>query len=188
MSNTPHGLLVAFYHAPIKNEAKSAAEGRFIFEDREFVRIIVPGDKNSEIDRLVEPEDKTRFPDEYARFKSGARETIVGTPLEQWPQMTRSLVKEWEYLNVYTIEQLAGISDQAKQAFGMGANQWVQKAQAHLALAKDSAATERYAVENEELKRQIEELRGQIASISASVETQKRGPGRPPKVREDEAA
>lgn len=171
-----HGLIVAFYQAPVKNGAKSAEAGRDIYEDRVFIRKIVPGDKNSEVDTLATDEDFTKFAEEYARFKAGKPDALEGTPLEQWPQMTRASVKEWHYLNVYTIEQLANLSDTAKQAFGMGADNWVRMAKAHLELAESSAATERYAVQNADLKRELDDLKAKFADLAASHEKHSRKP------------
>lgn len=183
MSNG-HGLHVEFYIESVKREFKSEEAGRPIHEDAEFVRILIPGDKNTAIEREATPEDKHKFALEYARFKNGEREAAqtVGTPLSQWPAMSRALAKDFAALNIHTVEQLANLSDTGKQAFGMGANEWSAKAKAFLETASSSAAAQKYATENEALKRDIEILKGQIAEISARTGTpEKRGPGRPPK-------
>lgn len=180
-------LMIHFYQREWKNESKSQEAGRAIFEDREFIRIIVPGDKNSEIDRLVEDADRQKYAQEYARFKAGARESYEGTPLAEWPKMSRSMVKEWEFLNVFTVEQLAGLSDTAMQAFGRGGREWVEMAKAHLELARDSAAGEKYAAENHHLRSELEALRRQVEELAQVADQQKRGPGRPRKVEMQEA-
>lgn len=178
-----HGLHVEFYIESVKQEFKSEEAGRAIYADTEFVKIHIPGDKNYSVEREASQSDKERFPLEYARFKNGMKEEeqAIGTPLKQWPAMTRSMAKEFASFNVHTAEQLAGMSDTAKQAFGMGANEWSRKAQAFLEVSGNSAAAEKYAVENEELKRQIAALQSQFAELSAKVDPEKRGPGRPRK-------
>jgi hypothetical protein len=90
------------------------------------------------------------------------------------------MAKEFAHFNIHTVEQLANISDTAKQAFGMGALEWSRKAQAFLDSAGNSAVAEKYAVENESLKRQMADMQTELARLSASVE-EKRGPGRPRK-------
>lgn len=177
-----HGLHVEFYIDSVKMEFKSEEAGRPIHEDVEFVRIMFPGDKNSIIERQASKQDIDKFPLEYARFKNGLKEEeqASGTPLKQWPAMSRSLVKDFAAFNIHTVEQLAILSDQGKQAFGMGATEWCAKAKAYLASAGDSATAQKYAAENEALKRDMQVLRDQIAEISARTGVEpKRGPGRP---------
>ena len=176
-----HGLHVEFYidskHMPFLSEEA----GRPVHQDAEFVKIMIPGDKNTLIEREAIEQDRDKFPLEYARFKNGLKEEMqaVGTPLKAWPAMSRALVKDLAHFNVHTVEQLASMSDTAIQAFGMGGREWTSKAKAFLATAENSAAAEKYAAENEDLKRQIADLQSQFASLSARVDPEKRGPGRP---------
>jgi hypothetical protein len=174
-----HGLHVEFYIESVKREFKSQEAGRPIHEDVEFIKIMIPGDKNFAPEREATKQDKDRFPLEYARFKNGIKEEeqAIGTPLKAWPAMSRSMAKDFGSFNVHTVEQLAGMSDTAMQAFGMGAREWALKAKAFLDVAGNTAAAQKYAVENETLKREMAELRGELAALSATVE--KRGPGRP---------
>ncbi|UQD69211.1 hypothetical protein JEY40_24660 [Bradyrhizobium japonicum] len=178
-----HGLHVEFYIEAVKQEFLSEQEGRPIYKDTEFVKILIPGDKNYCAEREATKADKDRFALEYARFKNGLKEEeqAIGTPLKHWPAMTRSMAKEFASFNIHTVEQLAGMSDTAKQAFGMGANEWSRKAQAMLDMAAGGAAAEKYATENEALKQRIADMEKQFAELSAKVDPEKRGPGRPRK-------
>lgn len=176
-----HGLHVEFYIESVKQNFLSEQEGRPIYKDTEFVKIMIPGDKNYSAEREATQHDKERFALEYARFKNGMKEEeqATGTPLKHWPAISRSMAKEFAAFNVYTVEQLAGMSDTAKQAFGMGANEWSRKAQAMLDKAAGSAAVEKYAAENEALKQRIADMEKQFAELSSRIEPEKRGPGRP---------
>lgn len=178
-----HGLHVEFYVDSKRMGFKSDGAGRDIYEDAEFVKIMIPGDRHTIHEREATAQDRDKFPLEYARFKNGMKEEMqaVGTPIKHWPAMSRSLVKEFAHFNVHTIEQLANMSDTAMQAFGMGAREWATKAKAFLALAENSAAVQQYAVENEALKQQIAALQSQFAELSAKVDPERRGPGRPRK-------
>ena len=178
-----HGLHVEFYIEAVKQEFKSEQAGRPIYEDTEFVKILIPGDKNYCAERVATQADKDRFALEYARFKNGLKEEeqAIGTPLKHWPAMTRAMAKEFAAVNVHTVEQLASLSDTAKQAFGMGALEWSRKAQAMLDAAAGSAGAEKYAAENEALKQRIADMEKQFAELSAKVDGEKRGPGRPRK-------
>ena len=178
-----HGLHVEFYIESVERAFLSEQAGRPIHQDVEFIKIMIPGDKNFSPEREATDYDKQRFPLEYARFKNGLKEEeqAVGTPLKAWPAISRSMAKDFSHFNIHTVEQLASMSDTAMQAFGMGAREWSTKAKAFLDIAGNSAATEKYAVENEALRREMVDMRAEMARLSASMETDKRGPGRPRK-------
>lgn len=180
MSKTDHGLLVNFYSHPVHMVAKSEAAGRPIYEDCDHVNIIIPGDKLTEIDRPATDKDREDYALEYARYKNRDREAVSGTPLAQWPAMRPSVIKEFEALNIRTVEHLANLSATGQQAFGMGAGEWVKRAQAYLETAENTAAAQKYAVENDELKSRIAELERLVKELGS----ERRGPGRPPKVSE----
>lgn len=178
-----HGLHVEFYIDSKRMGFLSEEAGRDIYQDAEFIKIMIPGDRYTVHEREATDHDRSKFPVEYARFKNGLKEEeqAVGTPLKHWPAMSRSLMKEFTHFNVFTVEQLAGISDTAKQAFGMGAQEWSLKAKAFLEVAGNSAAAQKYASENEALKQRLADMEAQFASLSARVDGDKRGPGRPRK-------
>ncbi len=106
-------LFVVFYMGIIKNESRSTEEGRAIFDDVECVRIIVPGDKNSVIDRPAQVSDKQRFLRQYELFKKGVAEEdqVSGTRLTDWPFLSRAQCEELRYLGIKTVEQLASVRD-----------------------------------------------------------------------------
>jgi hypothetical protein len=106
-------------------------EGRPIYHDVEHVRILVPGDKLNQIDRVASIDDKNRFPEHYAKYKAGKGDEVVGTRLEIVPWMTRSKVEEYKYFGIHTVEQLAEASDSVGQKFP-GFNQDKSKAQKFL--------------------------------------------------------
>ena len=52
-------------------------------------------------------QDKARFAKQYAAFRAGKSEDeqISGTPLREWPFLTRAQVEEFRYLGIRTVEQ-----------------------------------------------------------------------------------
>lgn len=185
------GLLVRFYYDAVHLAHQSEKEGRPIFEDREFVQIIPIGDTKTVVVRESTQNDRERFPEEYARFKKGESARPIGTLLGEWPLMRPAIVKMCEYLNIYTVEQLAEIDDLAKQRIGMGASELVTQAKAYLLKAKGDGGVQALAAENERMKNKLALMEEQMAKMAAMIEQQppeKRGPGRPPKVQEHAAA
>ena len=175
-----HGLHVEFFIESVERPFKSQEAGRPIHEDVVFVKIMAPGSRDC-LEREATEADKQRFALEFARFSNGLKDEAqaVGTPLKAWPSMSRSMVKDFAAVNVFTVEQLANLSDTSIQTFGLGGREWCAKAKAFLETAHNSAAAEKYAAENEVLKREIATLQQQFAELSARVEPEKRGPGRP---------
>ena len=159
-------LFVSFYTDAIELKAQSEKEGRPIFKDVPFVRIIVPGDTNNVIERVADDSDKQRFPKAWARFQAAETEAQEGTPLEQWPQITRSLLKECKYFEIHTVEALAGISDSHIARMGMGFSDLRNKAKAWLKAAEGTADLTAQAAENEKLRQMIADLQAQMADIS----------------------
>lgn len=178
---TPYeaSLSVTFYTDALEFKAESEKAGRPIFRDVTFVRILVPGDVTNIIERKATKEDEHKFPYAWARFKSESKEVSEGMPLEQWPQITRSLLKELKYYEVHTVEQLAGLSDAHAAKLGMGFSEFRNKAKAFLAAAAGTADVTAQAAENERLKSQMADLQAQIIALGSEKKR-----GRPAKEEE----
>ena len=130
-------LLVKFYHHPYKDKKASAEEGRAIFVEREYIDIRVPGQRDSVV-RPATPRDKERFPRHYAAFQQRIEMPVGGTPLIEWPAITRSLADELSFKNIKTVEQLAELNDNLMHNI-QGAQNFKQKAKDWLLRAKDDA-------------------------------------------------
>jgi hypothetical protein len=155
---------VRFFMQPVKNEEKSKLEGRPIYEDREYVEIMVPGnDTNRPVLRVTEIE-RNRYPIQYAKWKaSGQAESVLeGTHLVNVPWLTRAQVEELVYFRIRTLEQLAVVSDSDCQRI-VGLLELRRKAQAQLAAAKDSSLVHRLNAELEERDSKITALETALA-------------------------
>src|SRR5215469_4159702 len=75
-------LFVQFYRRAVQNKFKSDQQGRPIFDEIDYVKIIVPGDKNTVIDSPASEEHKFRFEKQWDRYKRGQEQASEGTPLE----------------------------------------------------------------------------------------------------------
>ncbi len=104
-------LVVMFYQGVMKNEAESAKEGRAIFDNVDFIKIFLPGDRNNIVERPVSADDKVRFAEKYKRYKeSKESEEGSGTPLAEWPIITRSMAEELRYLGFRTVTLSVNVS------------------------------------------------------------------------------
>lgn len=167
-------LYIEFYMHYERDEDASVKEGRPIFRDCEFMRITVPGDRNNILERAVGDLDRRRFAARYTAWKQSGEQTHeVGTPLDQWPLVTRSQVEELRYFQIRTVEHLSNANDQACQRIP-GLTQLRDKAQAWLAATKDTKAAEKLAADLKERDdkilaqgSQLEHLQHQVADLLA---------------------
>lgn len=169
-ANERDGAIPRFYTRPVQSKYKSNLAGRPIFEDREFVEILVPGDRKTVVDEMVKDEHRRRWPRAYEAFRSGQEAPTEGTPLAEWPGISRSLVEELRFSKVFSVEQLAGLTDdQLAKTIQMGGFALREKAQRFLESAKGSEPMEKLAAENEVLKATLAETNGKLEALTAEV-------------------
>lgn len=161
-------VFARFYFMPEEVPKESKEAGRPIYRDREYVEIIAAGNSTNRVIRPVSDLDRNRFRAQYAKFKEGDMEQLMGTPLTEVPWLTRSQVEEFAYLKIRTLEQLAGVGDDVcTRVPGL----FSMKKKAGLALEKSEKAAPILALqkENEDLRGQIESLREAIKDQSTQL-------------------
>jgi hypothetical protein len=170
-------LAVQFYKRSMKQDMASEEAGRPIFKEFDFVRIMIPGDNLTEIDTYAQESHKQRFPRQWAHYQNqvAGHEDIIGTPLDQWPLITRSQAEELRGLKFYTIEAIADCSDQQLQRIGMVAgmspHNFRLKAKAFLNLANDSAEVAQRESELQALKEENAKIKAETdAKLTAMQE------------------
>lgn len=164
--------LVEFYRDAVQNNFKSAQEGRAIFEDVDFVRIMTPGDTRTVICRKVTEQDKQRFPKAWDLYQRGLEQVLEGTPLDKWTGITTSQVKELAHVNIRTVEQLVSVSDASIQRLGPGYMQLRTRAKQFIEAAQDEAAATAHARENEQLREQMALMQEQMDAMAAQLKKQ----------------
>ena len=165
------GLLVQFYIGTRKNEVKTADAGRAIFDEIEYVKISVPGQRDALFEGPAKEDHLKRFSRQYKAFKEGQELAQTGTPIEHWPLMTKGMVEEYKHLRINTVEQIADLSEAVIGKVGIGARDLQKKAKAWLASAAGTADSQRFATENDELKADVKELQKKVAELMAENKT-----------------
>jgi hypothetical protein len=171
-------LAVQFYKKSVKQDIASDEAGRPIFKEFDFVRIMIPGDNLTEIDTYAQESHKQRFPRQWAHYQNQVanHEDIIGTPLEQWPQVTRSQADELRGLKFHTVESIADCSDQQLQRIGMVAGMspynFRLKAKAFLNLATDSAEVAQREAELAQVKEENAKIRAETDAKLAAMQEQ----------------
>jgi hypothetical protein len=171
-------LAVQFYKKSMKQEDASNEAGRPIFKEFDFVRIMIPGDNLTEIDTYAQESHKQRFPRQWAHYlnQTAGHEDIVGTPLDQWPQVTRSQAEELRGLKFYTVEAIADCSDQQLQRIGMVAgmspHNFRLKAKSFLNLANDSAEVASREAELQALRAENDKIKAETDAKLSKMQEQ----------------
>ena len=175
--NADSRLQVRFYKRPVKQEDASNEAGRPIFKEFDFVHICVAGDTLTEIDTYALENHKQRFPLHWAAYqnKLGADDQgYEGTPLTEWPLISKSQAEELRAMKFYTVESVAGASDQQLQRIGMAAGMspyaFRDKAKSFLNLATASAETDKREQEINELKEELAKKEQETARIKAETD------------------
>jgi hypothetical protein len=171
-------LAVTFYKRSVKQEDESIAAGRPIFKEFDFVRICVPGDNLTEIDTYAQESHKQRFPRQWAHYQNqvAGQEVIIGTPIEQWPLVSRSQADELKGIKFRTVEDVANCSDQQLQRIGMIAgmspHSFREKAKAFLNLASDSAEVAQREEEMQALREENAKIKAETDAKLAAMQEQ----------------
>jgi len=173
------GKMAVFFHTvQIRNNYKSDLEKRPIFEERIYLKKLVPGDSTLVVDRPMRESDMEEFPIEWARFEQKKEQKSDGTPIEAWAAISDTQKAEFRALNIFTIDQFAKLPDSAGDKI-MGFNELRGKAQAFIGAAQDSQLMDKIRAETDE-KLKAQEV--EMAALRAMIEelTSKKA-GRPRK-------
>jgi hypothetical protein len=170
-------LQVRFYKKSVQQEQESIDAGRPIYKDFDFVHICVAGDTLTEIDTYALNSHKQRFPIQWANYmnRQGAHdEEVVGTPISEWPLVSKSQAEELRAMKFYTVESIANASDQQLQRMGMAAGMspyaFRDKAKAFLNLATNAAETDKREAEINALKEELAKKELETAKIRQETE------------------
>lgn len=158
-------LFVTFHNHFLLDQEKTDAEGRPMYIDSVFCRIVTPGNRDSIIDRPIRPEDKFRFAKQHAQFMAGEADIGVGTRLEEWTPMPRSMVEELRYFGFRTVEHVRDANDAVLSKMP-GLREWQGRANAFLKAAGDTAAVTKAEAANQVLQNQIEALQEQVRQLA----------------------
>jgi len=184
--DSDRALHVTFYESSIQNGFQTELQGRQIFDAVDMIKIQTPGNTLNIIDTLAREEHKRRFPRHWAAYSARTDATAqgcIGTPIEEWPQLSKAQADQFKAMKFLTVEAVAGAGDAQLAGIGMVAGQSVyvmrDKAKAFLQLselsAKNAEADRRIADSKAEAEAQMKKMRedaaAEIAQIKAAQES-----------------
>lgn len=172
-----------FYTEAQHNQRRSDEDGMPRFDEVEKVEILIPGDRKTTWDGIVNESHRRRWPRQYAAFKEGLDPLTTGTPIREMPGITKSQAEELAYQHIHSIETLAGLTDdQAAKAVTMGGLALRDRAKRYIDSTAGDAVAEKLAAENRAKDAKIEALEAQMADIVKRLEAQPVAPAVPPPV------
>ena len=160
-----------FYMRAVRNAARSEAEGRPVFDEAPYVKVLVPGDRNSVVDRRVGDADRERWPGQWAAFQA-KRARPAGTPIGHWPYLTVARAAELKALELLTVEQVAAADDALAERIGGDAAALIERARQFLQPQSETETELRQEIDR--LKRRVADLERERAK-PRPAEPRKRG-------------
>ncbi len=180
-------LIVWFFDKPMLNGVASRDANRPVYQNVPHVHIQQPGERDN-FEQPATQEHASRFPRQWEAYQKKQSAKIDGTPLSVLFPTDPALVKTMEHVNIFTVEQLAALSDTAIQNIGMGGREFVSRAKAYLEAADKGKGFNDLSEKLDKLALQVTEKDTRIAALEAALvergeelPNQKRGPGRPRK-------
>jgi hypothetical protein len=167
MQDPDAAIVALFLNSAVKNEAKSAAAGRPIYDDMEVCQLRYPGTKNMGVypatsfsHWAVDPETgeqvkityAERFARQYRQFKEHTAQTKAGTPLTEVSFLTEARRAELRALNIYTVEALAVVDGLELKNLGFNGRELKNRAVEYIEEGKAKAPTTQMIAELEALR------------------------------------
>ena len=160
------GKMAVFFHAvQVRNNFKSDAEKRPIFEERIFIKKLVPGDSTLVVDRPMREQDMEDYPIEWARYEQKKEQKVAGTPIDAWMAISETQKAEFKALNIFTIDQFANLPDVAGDKI-MGFNDLRSKARAFIMAAQDSQMMDKIRAE---MDKKLEAQEAELVELRAMI-------------------
>jgi len=174
------GVVALFRNFAVKNEGKSAKEGRPVFDDLETCELRFPGSKNwsaypatSMSHWVTDPQtgEQTkltyaeRFPRQYQQFKAHAQQTKSGTPLTYAPFLTEARRAELRAQNIYTVEAPTAIDGNELKNLGHGGRDMKNGAIEYLEETKKGAVNTQMQAEFDAMRAKQEAMEAELATL-----------------------
>lgn len=164
------GVFVTFFKHAVKDHNASAEQGRPVYVEKDYVKKVILANPNDAPVREVRDQDKCEFPKEWENYVAGAGDKIVGTPLTEWSQISRSEVATLNECNVRSVEQLSQAPDPFLDRLGDNFRNLRQKAKDFLAQSENSGHLAKVRSEHDALKSRFEALERQNAELNKKLE------------------
>lgn len=163
-------LVVRFWYQPVEDKEATLREGRYVAKEVVYIEARAIGKVNSLFSRKATPRDLDRFKERYERWLSDQESPSEGTPIDEWPSITRAQAAEFKYRGINTVEDILLVSDSAAQSF-LGFEHIRNLAKSFIEFgASEKAARELQEREDriKDLESKLDELMKKVAAMDGS--------------------
>lgn len=182
---------VVFEVKVLEDRQASIEAGHYVGKDVNFACITPQGSKDRVeiqaddwIKMLAEEANRGRFNPAwlqsiramYEAWKQGQELPVDGYPVKNWPVLSPAQVQTFLDIGIRTVEDVAGMNEEAIHRIGMGARNLKQRAQEWLSSAdkgKSSEEINALKIKNTELETSNKELREALGAIRKEFEALK---------------
>ncbi len=153
------------------NPEMSAKKGMPMVDRIEVVEIMMAGQRNSQPFVKVTDRHRRQWAKEYAAWKASnqGQNVVAGMPIDIWPGLSMEQIILLKVCNVFTVQQLAAVSDTNLDRLGMGGRELREKAKKYLAEAETGAALRNAEAQNTELKQRLMFLETKMNQMNAQM-------------------
>jgi len=185
------GSALRIYYDTMQNKFHSERVGRAVFDEVILVEVISPGSHSSipvfEVKRTFCAEagiPEPRYGSHYAQYKKFVEDfessekvasSLTGTPLKEWPEITRSMAAALRANQIFTVEALANIPDTALGLVGPDGRTWRTKAKAFIEAASNASYATGLAAELERVREDAAADKALIADLVARLDSMEAG-------------
>lgn len=178
------GAHAVFDEVFIKNEYQSEIQAKVVGEWKYQVTLQWPGDNTKTAVHTFSLEEGNkgnqwteRFPKQWAAFKNAMEQVPDGTPIEMWPPLDKRRVFELKSNKIFTVEQIAALTDATGPSLGLDWRKIRDHAKSFLNPDVSHKQVATLTRENEDLRLQMESMQAQIIALSQGQPLpKKRGP------------
>jgi len=157
------GVVAKFYDRPIKT-GNLTEKGLPEFKLLTYVEIRVR-DNNDIFDGKATESHIRRFPIEYNRYLLEKKQTVEGTPLNQFAFLTIQQLEDCKYRGIFTVETLASLDDdKAKQLSLIDERELAKK---FLDVSKNNKIIADFEKKERKYKEEIKKLKEELSLLKA---------------------
>jgi hypothetical protein len=139
---------------------QSKEQGKEVYRDVDYVRILVHGNDKLVVHRPANDGDKRRFPFAWQQYQLGKEQSAKGTPLDEIG-VPADMLPAFHAKHVFTAEDLSKVTDGNLQYMPAGSRDFRHKAREQLKLRQDAQASGEVAAlkqQNADLLARLERL------------------------------
>lgn len=146
----------------------------------QIIRTLIPGSKEDRVDR-VNDDYRRRFPRQWAAFLAGEEGVVDGTPLKDFPGLTKDDISTLMHFHVLSVEQLAALSDENATNMGHGFRQRRDGAKVWLAARKTAQPVAELQAQLDAEREKNAAIMERLAALEAGQAPREEKPAAAPK-------